>query len=106
VGKGVGKSTKWVLLDNINRMGIKTVTDAEIKSISGKNLTYVKEGKEYTEEFDNIINAAGSRSVRKITDRLDETGIPYSVAGDCIRPAQANDAIHEGFMAALKIDSV
>jgi 2,4-dienoyl-CoA reductase (NADPH2) len=105
VGKGVGKSTKWVLLDNLERMGIKTVTDAEIKSVSGRVLTYIKEGNEYSEEFDTIVNAAGSRSVRKITDRLEETGVPYSVAGDCVRPAQASDAIHEGFLAALKIDS-
>ncbi len=106
VGKDVGKSTRWVLLDNLDRMGIKTVTDAEIKSVSGKSLTYLKEGKEHSEEFDTIINAAGSRSVRKISDRLEETGIPYSLAGDCIRPARASDAVHEGFLAALEIDSV
>jgi len=37
---------------------------------------------------------------------LEQTGIAYRAIGDCVRPARINDAIHEGFLAALEIDRV
>ena len=53
--------------------------------------------------FDTVINAAGTRAVRRVAERLDETGIPYAVIGDSIRPARMLEAIHEGFLAVQNI---
>ncbi len=102
-GKGVGKSSRWVLLGNIDRLKVKVETGVEVKSVRDGIVKFVRDGKEDIREFDNVINAAGARSVRKIADKLEETGIPYKIIGDSVRPAQINDAIHEGFLSALNI---
>ena len=54
-------------------------------------------------QFDTIVNAVGSRSVRKVADAMEKTGIPYTVIGDSDKPAQIDKAIHDGFMAVMNL---
>ena len=103
VGKGVGKSTKWVLLGNIEKLDIEVITDAKVLSVKGGEVKYEAGGKTGTKKFDSVVNAAGSASVKSIASKLEGMGIPFAVVGDSVRPAQINDAIHEGFLAALEI---
>jgi len=103
VGKGVGKSTKWVLMGNIEKLNIKVVTGAKVLSVKGGEVVFEVNGKRESEKFDSVVNAVGSRSVKNVASRIDGLGIPFKVVGDSVRPAQINDAIHEGFLAALEI---
>ena len=104
VGKDVGKSTKWILLGNISSYGVETITDAKVISVKDGKVVYEKDDNKITKEFDNIINAVGSKSTRKIADLIEQTDIPYSIVGDCVRPAQINNAIHEAFLAVMAIE--
>lgn len=103
VGKGVGKSTKWVLMGNIERLNVNVITNAKVLSMKDALVVYEINGKKESMQFDSVVNAVGSRSVKKIASKLESLGIPYKVIGDSVRPAQINDAIHEGFLAALEI---
>jgi len=103
VGKGVGKSTKWILMGNIEEHDVKIVTGAKVTSVRNNMIVYEKEGTTYTEQFDSIVNAAGARSVRKIADKLETTGIPFTVIGDSMRPMNILQAVHEGFLAAMNL---
>ena len=103
-GNGIGRSTKWVILGNLDLHGVKTITGAKVLSIKNGLVTFEKNGKTESIQFDNVINAAGSRSVKKIADVLPSLGIPFTVVGDSVKPAQIDDAIHGGFFAALEID--
>jgi len=102
VGKDVGKSTKWILLGNIEDYNVQIITEAKVLSVKNNTVKYEKNGEIHQLEFNNIVNAAGSKSIRKIADMLDSTGIPFSVIGDSVRPATILQAIHEGFQAAMK----
>lgn len=102
LGKGVGKSTRWVLLDNIERHGINTITEASIISVKDGIVVFTKDRKKQMLAFDNVINATGSRPVRKMADLLTKTGIRHSVIGDSVRPAQILDAIHDAYLAVMK----
>jgi 2,4-dienoyl-CoA reductase (NADPH2) len=50
-----------------------------------------------------VVIASGSKSVKKVSDKIEALGIPFSVIGDGVAPRQLNDAIHGGFLAALEI---
>ncbi|HOP63064.1 MAG TPA: FAD-dependent oxidoreductase, partial [Spirochaetota bacterium] len=102
-GKGVGKSTKWILLGNIKEHDVKIVTGSKITSVKDNMVTYEKDGEIFSEKFDSIINAAGSRPVRKIADKLEGTGIPFAVIGDSVRPGNILQAVHEGFLAVMNM---
>jgi len=103
VGKDVGKATKWILLGNIENYDVKIITNAKVASIKDGVVRYEKEGQFHEMKFDNIINAAGSRSVRTVAGELEQTGIPYTIIGDSVRPARILEAVHEGFLAAMNI---
>lgn len=103
-GGDVGKSTRWVLFDNLKRYGVNILTDAKVVSIDQGVIRYEKEGAEETQRFDDIILASGSRSVKRLSSEVENLGIPFDVIGDCIQPRKINDAIHGGFLAALKLN--
>ena len=102
-GTGIGKSTKWVVLSNIDKHNIDIITEATVTSYDGTVITYEKNGETFTKEFDNVVVAAGSRAVTKLSDALKEAKIPFTAVGDCLRPGQLNDAIHGGYLAALNL---
>ncbi|RPJ17076.1 MAG: NADH:flavin oxidoreductase, partial [Desulfobacteraceae bacterium] len=103
IGKDVGKSTKWIVFDNIKRFGIKIITGAKVLSIAGGKVIFEKDGVKKEMQFGNVILASGSRAVKKLSSEVSTLGIPFTTVGDCITPGRINDAIHGGFLAALKI---
>lgn len=103
-GADVGKSTKWVLFDKLNRYGVKILTQAKVLSIGERKLTFDQAGELKTLPFDSIIVASGSQTVRELSDDIKKLNIAYSTVGDCIKPGKINDAIHGGFLAALAVD--
>ncbi|PKM76455.1 MAG: NADH:flavin oxidoreductase [Firmicutes bacterium HGW-Firmicutes-15] len=100
-GKGVGKSTKWGLMGSLKRHGVNIITRAKVCSIKDGILTFEVDGESRSATFDNIINATGSKPVRKLADALDETGIEFSVIGDSLNIGQIPDAIHEGYLVVM-----
>jgi 2,4-dienoyl-CoA reductase (NADPH2) len=99
----VGRSTRWVLMNSVKRYGIEVITDATVKSLRNGTVTFERNGTTESMRFDTIVNAVGSRPVRSITNSIAKTGIPYTIIGDCDQPAQIDKAIHEGFMAVMKL---
>ncbi|MCP3952987.1 MAG: FAD-dependent oxidoreductase, partial [Desulfobacterales bacterium] len=102
-GSDVGRSTRWVLFDNLKRYGVKVITGAKVTSIDQGAVTFEKDENEAQMDFDQVILASGSQPVQTISRQVESLKIPFSVVGDCIRPAKINDAIHGGFLAALEI---
>jgi 2,4-dienoyl-CoA reductase (NADPH2) len=103
IGKDVGKSTRWVVFDNLQRYGIKIITGAKVLSVKNGKVSYEKDGKMEELQFGNVILASGSRPVKKLSAAVSTLGIPFTTVGDCISIGRMNDAIHGGFLAALKI---
>ncbi|HOD15013.1 MAG TPA: FAD-dependent oxidoreductase [Spirochaetota bacterium] len=99
----VGRSTRWVLMGSVKRYGITVYTGAKVLSLKNGLVTFEREGKTDSMQFDNVVNAVGSRSVRRVADALKDTGIPYTVIGDSDKPARIDKAIHEAFMAVMNL---
>jgi 2,4-dienoyl-CoA reductase (NADPH2) len=102
-GKDVGKSTKWILNDNLKRYGVKVNTGTKVTSIHNGTVIYEKGGVSAEESFDSVILASGSRSVQLLSKDIASLNIPFAVIGDCIKPGKINDAVHAGFLAAMGI---
>jgi len=104
IAMDMGKSNRWILLGNISRMNITVITDARVISLSGGLVQYEKDGKTQSTQFDNVINAAGSKSVQKISSHLKEMGIPYTVIGDGVRPGRIDNAVHQAYLAVMNMN--
>lgn len=101
VGTGVGRSSIWGLMNELRKHGVKLATRTNVVSFKDGLLTYERDGVSTSDTYDNLIIAVGSKPVRKIADTLAETGIPFSIIGDSVRPGQITDAIHQGYLAVM-----
>ncbi len=74
------------------------------RAIDSGQVTFERDGKEETQQFDTVVVAAGSRPVQKLSKEVEKLGVPFTTIGDCIKPGKTNDAIHGGFLAAVGIE--
>jgi len=103
VGADIGKSTKWMVMNNLKRFGVKIIADAKVSKIEHGNIFYEQNGSCEQLNFDYVIVATGSISVRQLSAEVSRLGIPMATIGDCVCPGKISDAIHGGFLAALQI---
>jgi 2,4-dienoyl-CoA reductase (NADPH2) len=103
IGQDVGKSTRWILFDNLKRYKISVKTGAAVTSIRDGIVKFQKDGREEQMQFDNVILASGSQPVPGISAEVKKLGYPFAAVGDGLRVGKLNDAIHGGFLAAMNI---
>ena len=103
VGKDIGKSTKWGMLQDLGRCGIETMTSAVVTGISDTGLTFERGGKSETLAVDTVVVAAGSVSHNPLEALVDSMGIAWETAGDAAKVGTAFDAVHQGFAAGNRI---
>jgi 2,4-dienoyl-CoA reductase (NADPH2) len=103
VGQDVGKSTKWILMGNLKKYGVKVVTSAAVTSVSGGKVIYEKGGAQEERAFDTVVLAPGVKSRTILSKEIGTLGIPFAVIGDALNPGKIDHAIHGGFLAALEV---
>ncbi|MFH1155755.1 MAG: FAD-dependent oxidoreductase [Pseudomonadota bacterium] len=103
VGKDVGKSTRWVLMDNLRRYGVEIITQARITSVKGGIVRYTTKGENLEMPVDTVVVAAGSAPENSLARDLENSGIPFAAVGDCTVPGNMGNAIHGGFITAMNL---
>lgn len=78
-GQDVGKSTRWILMNNLKRYGVTIKTGSRVMSIKDGQVTYELGGEMLQDDFDTVILAAGSRPVKTLEDEIPDLNIPWSV---------------------------
>ncbi|MEW6441287.1 MAG: FAD-dependent oxidoreductase [bacterium] len=103
VGGDIGRSTRWPMLQDAQRSGIRMMTAAKALEITGTGIRV--EGGAGTMEIpaDTIVLAVGVRPRQTLKGILEGKGIPFRMVGDALSPAKAFDAIHQGFAAGRKV---
>ncbi|MCG8615451.1 MAG: FAD-dependent oxidoreductase, partial [Desulfobacterales bacterium] len=103
IGKDIGKSTKWGMMQDMGRFGVESITAGKVVRITEKGLE-IERGDEVVEmTVDTVVIAAGSASYNPLESVAKELGIAYRLIGDASQVALAFDAVHAGYQAALDI---
>jgi len=103
VGKDFGKSTKWGMLQDLTRFGIKSRTGTKALEITPSGIRIeTSQGFEIL-EADTIVIAAGARSNNSLVPVIEKTSVPFTLVGDAKGIGMAFDAVHQGFAAAVAI---
>lgn len=105
-GQGVGKSTKWVLFGDLEKLGVEVLTEINISEIIEGLIKYTMDGKEMEREFDTIVFATGTAPNNTLQETLEKLDIPWRVIGDATQPGTMDDAIHAGYLAALETEGM
>lgn len=103
IGKDIGPTTKWVLLKELELLGVSTQVKAEVTAITDAGVEYMWGEEAQTLKVDTVVLALGSRPNEELVRALEEASIKCITMGDVKKPRKIMDAVHEGFLTALEI---
>ncbi|MTE16728.1 NAD(P)-binding protein [Nocardia sp. CT2-14] len=81
MGRGLGKTTGWILRSRLRKAGVAEVTGAQYDRIDDEGLHYTVAGQTHVHECDTIIVCAGQESNRALHHALAERGIETRLIG-------------------------
>ena len=103
LGKNFGKSTRWGMMQDVERYGVKTRAAARVIGISAEYVRIECEGRIEDISADSVVLAVGTRSHNPLQEMVAVSGIPFRIVGDALQPAMVFDAVHQGFTAGREI---
>lgn len=105
-GQGIGRSTRWVVKQEMSRLGVEVITDFQFREIAERGiLGELADGQTKFIEADQIVLCAGQESEVSLADGLRELGVTVDVVGGAkdSKGINAARAIREAFEAAYQI---
>jgi 2,4-dienoyl-CoA reductase (NADPH2) len=103
VGQDIGLTTRWTILQDLRRYGVKMRVSATAREITPDGVVVEVDGKEELIEGDTVVLALGSSPDTALYEQLkDQVGELYLV-GDARSPRKAYEAIHEGFRVGMEL---
>ncbi len=103
VGKDIGKSTRWGMMQDMERSRIEVRKGTKAVKIVESGIIVETDGKEEEIPADTIVIGVGSASFDPLGVLLDQKGIPHITVGDASKPGKAFDAVHDGYKAGNTI---
>ncbi len=103
LGSNFGKSTRWGMLQDVGRYGVKTLMQAKVLEISEKGVRLEHGGEVRELPADSVVLAVGTRSANPLQRLAEELGISCLVVGDALAPATVFEANHQGYNAGRSI---
>lgn len=103
LGKNFGKSTRWGMLQDVERYGVSTRAGAKVLKITADCVTIEHDGQSEDIPADSVVLATGTRSSIQLLEAAVAGRMIFRVVGDAVRPAMVFDAIHEGYIAGCEI---
>lgn len=103
IGKDIGKSTRWGMLQEMRRVGVKTNVETKALEITAEGVKVTSEQGEEILPADTVVLAAGSISHHPLEEILKNQGVEYKLVGDAGKIGLAFDAVHQGFRAGCEV---
>jgi 2,4-dienoyl-CoA reductase (NADPH2) len=103
IGKDIGKSTRWGMLQELKRVGVKSSIETKALEITAEGVKVTSEQGEEVLPADTVVLAAGSVAYNPLAEALEKADIPCKVVGDAGQVGLAFDAVHQGFRAGCEV---
>ena len=102
-GEDIGMSTRWTVMAELRRLGVKILTGAKALAVTEKGLDITRAGHNEPLPADTVVIAAGSAPENSLARQLGGVVSEVYTIGDAKEPRNALEAIKEGFLAGLRI---
>jgi 2,4-dienoyl-CoA reductase-like NADH-dependent reductase (Old Yellow Enzyme family)/thioredoxin reductase len=102
-GIDIGSSTRWTVMAELRRLGVKIMTGAKAIEINKEGVEIEKDGSKDLLPADTVVIASGSKPDTKLAEAVKGVVPEIHVIGDARSPRNALEAIREGFLTGLKI---
>ena len=97
-GRGLGLSTRWIVLQDLARMGVTINTSTTVQAIVPDGVLISRpDGQQDVLPADTVVIAVGAKSENRLYEELKAVFPAAYTAGDASHPRTALEAIREGF---------
>jgi 2,4-dienoyl-CoA reductase (NADPH2) len=103
VGQDIGRSTRWAILQDLARLGVRTLNRAMAKEITERGVVIEREGREELIPGDTVVLATGANPVNSLYDPIKNRVREIHMIGDAKSPRKALEAVAEGLEVGRKI---
>ncbi len=103
VARDMVHAVKVPLMISLKDYGVKIYTNTRIKQIKSDGVIMERNGAEETIKVDAIVIAVGVKAEDKLENKLRDVVPKLFCIGDCQRPGNIMDAVHEGFKIGLQV---
>jgi 2,4-dienoyl-CoA reductase (NADPH2) len=105
MGRGLGKTTGWILRSRLRKAGVAEITGARYEGIDDRGLRYRIAGETYVHACDTVVVCAGQESERSLYDRLVAAGVTAHLIGgaDVAAELDAKRPIKQGTSLAAAL---
>jgi len=103
VGQDIGKSTRWTVMAELRRLGVRVITGARAVEVGPEGVKIEKEEGDDFLPADSVVIATGAESENSLSGEIGDLVPEIYTIGDAGEPRDALEAIKEGFITGLKI---
>lgn len=103
LGRNFGKTTRWTMLQDLDRYGVSSRTKVKVTAITPEGLLLETDGKKELLTADTVVLAVGTRAENQLQALCEDMHIPSTSIGDARKPAMVFDAVHQGHKAGMEI---
>lgn len=103
IGRDFGKGNRWVFMQTMAELGIRSITGAVVREITPEGLLIREGDRERLLEADTVVVAVGSRANARLYQALAGRVAEIHLIGDAKAPRRTSDAVHEGFLVGCEV---
>jgi len=103
LGQDIGTSTRWIIIQDLARLGVRTMTNTLAKEITAEGLIVEREGKEELIRGGTVVIATGAKAVNSLYEDLRDHIKEIYLIGDAKNPRKALEAVAEGLAVGRTI---
>ncbi len=97
VGEDIGTSTRWTILQDLSRLGVRTLKNTSAREITDEGVWVEREGKRTFLPADTVVLATGAKPVNELYGKIKDLAPEVYLIGDAKSPRKALEAVAEGF---------
>jgi 2,4-dienoyl-CoA reductase (NADPH2) len=103
IGRDIGASTRWSILQDLKRRGIREMVSAKALEITPQAVAVEKDGERLSLPARTVVLAVGVAPVNDLYEEIKDQYQEVYLIGDAKRPRKALEAVREGLEVGLKI---
>jgi 2,4-dienoyl-CoA reductase (NADPH2) len=103
IGMGLGPGTRWVILKELQKANVRTLTGSYVKEIKKGGVVFNKDNKEKFMEADTVVMATGSEIDTSLYDNFKDLAPEVYMAGIGTTVGHTIESIGNAFDLSMKI---
>ncbi len=103
VGQDIGVTTRWTILQDLSRLGVRLMIKARAKEITDQGVRVDREGQDEWIPADTVVLATGTKPVNFLYEQIKNRVEEIHLIGDAKTPRKALEAVAEGLEAGRAI---